>query len=64
MIIMYTGQGDHRSMSPKDEDLSDFGSGSDLPLSGGDASPVKVSIKREEGTRSRTDSVRSLRSSG
>lgn len=57
-------------MNPgNDDDLSDFGSGSDLPLSAGDASPVKhapggATPQRDEGTRSRPDSVRSMRSSG
>ena len=66
---MVSGQGDQQSMSPDKDDMSDFGSGSDLPLSAGDASPVKVAAdratpQRDEGIRSRADSVRSLRSSG
>ena len=68
-VCMVPGQGDQQPISPGNEDMSDFGSGSDLPLSAGDASPVKVAAdrvtpQRDEGVRSRADSVRSLRSSG
>ena len=68
-VSMVSGQGDQQSVSPGNDDMSDFASGSDLPLSVGDGSPVKVAAdrvnpQRNDGIRSRTDSVRSLRSSG
>ncbi|XP_076441601.1 uncharacterized protein LOC143280800 [Babylonia areolata] len=59
---VHAGQGDHRS--PMEGDDSDFGSDNDLPMSGGDASPVKRPSLREERVHSRQDSMRSLRSSG
>ncbi|KAK7476228.1 hypothetical protein BaRGS_00032504, partial [Batillaria attramentaria] len=64
----HAGQGDEGPMDPgkDDDDVSDFGS--DLPLSAGDASPVKVTVdrgppSRQQFSQSRADSVRSVRSS-
>lgn len=48
VYFLTVGQGDYGTVDPGNEDeLSDFGSVTEIPLNGGDSSPLKVAAERK-----------------